>query len=334
MPTLIKRSNGIFYQVSYQTGRRIWRSTGVRTKPLALRAIEDGLDRSKPKRSITMAQFSAEFLDHARTNFAPTTVELYERAIKNFVRLVGDKPLRNYTSLDAERFKTLRAKEVSPVTLNIAFRSVKSFFQTAVRWNLIDKNPLCGVKQVKIPFQRPVYLSKDEFQRLMQVIHLPWLKNLSRFALSTMMRAGEIVNLRWDSIDLGRRLILVENTDTFRTKTTKPRSIPMNDWVFKFLSSKTMKTGYVFTLPCGRKILVRHASRMFKRAVRTAGLSDDIHLHSLRHTGASWLVQDGASIYAVQRILGHSSIQVTMGYSHLVSHELHGVINRIQVAAN
>jgi len=68
--------------------------------------------------------------------------------------------------------------------------------------------------------------------------------------------------------------------------------------------------------------------------VRKVGLPDTIHFHSLRHTGASWLVQDGVSIYAVQKILGHSSIQVTMGYSHLVSEELHGIVNMIRVVAN
>jgi integrase len=331
MSSLIRRPNGIYYQIINQGGKRIWRSTGARTHSAAIAAIHNGLERNTPKRCVTVSQFYVDFLLYARTNLAATTVDLYDRAVKNFIRLVGDRPLRDYTAQDVERFKSLRAREVGPITLNIGFRNVKAFFETAVKWQLIERNPFKGVKQVRVPPQRPTYLTKDDLKRVLAAIRVQWLKDIVCFAVSTMMRAGEIVNLRWEAVDVDRRLIQVENTDTFRIKTTKPRSIPMNGWVYQHLSSRKERTGYVFMLPCGRKATVRHASRTFKLAVRSAGLSEDVHFHSLRHTGASWLVQDGVSIFAVQKILGHSNIQVTMIYSHLSSSELHGAIDRIRI---
>jgi site-specific recombinase XerD len=261
-------------------------------------------------------------------------VELYKAAIKTFVRLLGDHLLRSYSALDIERFKTLRIREVSAVRVNIDFRTTKAFFQKAVSWGFLEKNPFGGVKQIKIPPRRPIYLTKEEFSRLIASIDLPWLKNLVQFAVSTMMRVGEIVNLSWDSVDLQRRLILVENTEEFRIKTTNPRSVPMNDWVFSFVATKANRTGFVFTLPSGHKITVRYASRKFKAYVRIARLPEEIHFHSLRHTGASWLVQDGVSIYAVQKLLGHSNISVTQIYSHLAASELHSAINKISVSCN
>jgi site-specific recombinase XerD len=75
-------------------------------------------------------------------------------------------------------------------------------------------------------------------------------------------------------------------------------------------------------------------SHRFKEYVRMAGLDERLHWHSLRHTFASWLVQDGVSLYAVQKLLGHSSVTVTEIYSHLQPEKLHDTVNRIQVSLN
>jgi integrase/recombinase XerD len=67
------------------------------------------------------------------------------------------------------------------------------------------------------------------------------------------------------------------------------------------------------------------------RAVRRSEVADkNLHFHSLRHTFASWLVQDGVSLYEVQKLLGHSSIAVTQVYSPLQPEQLHATVNRIR----
>jgi site-specific recombinase XerD len=79
----------------------------------------------------------------------------------------------------------------------------------------------------------------------------------------------------------------------------------------------------------------RWVSHKFKYYVYEARFSDDrLHFHSLRHTFASWLVQDGVSLYEVQKLLGHSSIAVTQVYSHLQPEQLHATVNRLKVGLN
>jgi len=73
---------------------------------------------------------------------------------------------------------------------------------------------------------------------------------------------------------------------------------------------------------------------LFKRCVRKAGLSDKPHFHSFRHTFATWLVQEGVSIYELQKLLGHRSISVTQIHSHLAASELHSAVNKISVSLN
>jgi integrase len=346
MSLLFRRSNGIYYLVTYHNGHRLWRSTGKRRRAEAEKFVRDSVLRpvsiTAPKATmpelppaevkpscVSFGEFIPQWRVYANTSFMPNTIRLYDSAFRDFVRLIGDKALNEYRAMDLEHFKAKRLSEVSSTKTNIDFATIKAFFNMAVKWDVLDKNPCSGVKLVKIPPQRPIYLTKEDFDKLTTSIKETWFREIVTFAVATMMRAGEIVNLTWDSIDLAKRVLLVENTDKFRLKTTQPRAIPMNEWVHKILSERASKTGYVFTFPDGRQTTVDCISGKFKKACRASGMSDKVHFHSLRHTGATWLVQSGAPIFAVQRILGHSDIKVTMRYAHLVTDELHDVVNKI-----
>jgi integrase len=231
--------------------------------------------------------------------------------------LIGDFPLEVYTSQMVEKFKILRLKKVSPVKVNIEFRTLRSAFNIAINWGLISENPFKRCKQIRVPQKRPVYLTQDEFHQLMSAIDLEWFNDVVRFAIATMMRAGEIVNLEWDSVDFDRRLIRVENTDQFRIKTHKSRAIPMDEMVFLMLKEIKRTCNKVFVFPDGRPVSVGYISSRFKKFARKAGLRNEIHFHSLRHTGATWLVQRDVPIYTVQQLLGHSRVDMTQIYSHL-----------------
>lgn len=77
-----------------------------------------------------------------------------------------------------------------------------------------------------------------------------------------------------------------------------------------------------------RRDTLTHA---FKKQVKAFGLSNDIHFHSLRHTFASWLVQDGVSLYQVDRLLGESDTKTTEIYAHLQPESMHDVVQRIPI---
>jgi len=147
------------------------------------------------------------------------------------------------------------------------------------------------------------------------------------------MRLGEILNLVWECIDFNRKIITIKNINGFITKSKKERVIPMNDILSKlflgrFESSKIQnKNNYIFYKVIGVKLNEDYVSKRFKRAVRSAGLSEDIHFHTLRHSFASNLIQRGASIYVVKELLGHESISTTQIYSHLQSENLTQAVN-------
>lgn len=334
MATLFRRSNGYYYLLTYVHGRRVWQSTGCKVQSEALKYIAE--QRRKPKESSTicLSQFQTQFLAFAETNFARSTVELYKSGFRKLGELIGDYPIAAYTPQMVEQFKTLRLHQVSPVKTNIDFRVLRAAFNTANRWGIIESNPFTKCKQVRVPPKRPVYLSPEEFRKILEVIDKGWFRDILRFAVSTMMRVGEIVNLKWSSVDLDRRLILVENTNEFSTKTHKIRAIPMDEWVSHMMKNKERKADLVFTHPDGQALTVGYVSSRFKKWVRKTEIGEEIHFHSLRHTGATWLVQKDVPIYSVQQILGHSRIEMTQIYSHLDVEHLRKPMEKILETLN
>jgi integrase len=336
MPSLFKRSNGIYYFSYTEDGNRKWRSTGQRYKPAALKellAFEQG--RKKPVSNVTLQTFIKDFLSYAAVTYAKKTLTVYTRALYHFADFIGDVLLASIIAKDIDLYRMQRIKQVSPVSVNIELRTLRAAFYTALRWGLLAENPFKKVPLVRIPEQQPTYLSKEEFQRLLSVVREPWLKEVFHIAVCTGLRRGELLNLRWKDVDFERRLLRIQSGENFRTKTGKRRTVPMSQAVHQLLLAKAQRSfsEYIFTLN-GRKVLEYFVSHKFKAYVRTAGLNGRLHFHSLRHTFATWLVQDGVNIYEVQKLLGHSSISVTQIYSHLVAAELHSAVERISVPMN
>lgn len=165
----------------------------------------------------------------------------------------------------------------------------------------------------------------------------PDFRDLVLVAVSTGMRQGELLALRWDWIDFARKVVTVKNTDDFTTKNGRSRVIPMTGAVCELLEARkqraTSETDLVFH-ELGRKMSRDFVSKTFKFYVIAAGLDERLHFHSLRHTFASWLATEGVSLYAIQKLLGHSSASVTQIYSHLQPEGLHNTVNRLGITFN
>jgi integrase/recombinase XerC len=336
LPTLFKRSNGIYYFAYEEKGRRRWRSTGERIKALARKVLadfEDGI--SQPRGRVLLSEFETEFLVYAQSEYRQSTVALYKRTLSYFRANVGDIWLRSITPREADLYKASRVENVSSATVNIELRTLRAAFYTALRWKLATENPFKNISLVPIPEQQPTYLSKDEFRKLLSVVSEGWLRELLVVAVSTGLRRGELINLTWKDIDFPRRLLYIHSKDNFRTKLGRRRSVPMGKAVFELLCerSRYRVSEYAFSAN-GRPLDKDWITRKFKWYAREAGLNEQLHFHSLRHTFATWLVQEGVSIYEVQKLLGHSNISVTQVYSHLAASELHSAVNKISVSLN
>jgi integrase len=186
------------------------------------------------------------------------------------------------------------------------------------------------------------YLTRGEFDAIAFHLNEPY-KTAAEVLVRTGMRFGEFAGLHWHRVDLvGGRVDVLETWDpasgTIKpyTKGKRRRWVPIGAKLRKVLEQQIDRIGdpaascelpHAGTVRCRSGLVVpapmggalddhNFGRRQWADAVALAGV-DHVRLHDLRHTYASWLVQDGVSIQEVQRILGHASIVTTMRYAHL-----------------
>lgn len=333
---LFKRSNGFWYVLYTLDGRTKWKSTNCKNRSDALKKLSelDALLKSKPK-PISFSSFIQDFLSYASVAYAKASCDIFRVALRNLQIISGDCRLTSLTYRHVDLYKAERLKSVSAASVNVELRALRTILNIAVRWNLLEANPFSRMQLVKIPETIPVFLTKDDYHKFMEVVGDHWSKDVFLFAVLTGMRRGEILNLKWGDVKLTERIAHIQSSLTYRVKAGKRRTIPLSDLAIKLLERRAMlsKSEFVFDMN-GEGIKGNCVAKRFKKFVRIAGLNEKLHFHSLRHTFATWLVQEKVSIYEVQKLLGHSDISVTQIYSHLVSNELHDAVNKISVAAD
>lgn len=327
--SLFKRKGGVWYIIYNLGGRVRWKSTGQKMKSDALKVLHDfeaHLQKKLP--SVLLSEFQNTLTKLYSNAISANTLRSYLLAMRSFQTVIGNKLLNHYTLREVESFKAKRLETCTPTTVNIEFRALRAAFNLAVKWQLLNENPFLQSSQVKTAEQLPTYLTREDFQKLLGATVEQVLKDVFLFAALTGLRLGEIINLKWQEVDLQRKLVTVGSA-SFQTKSGRVRVLPMGEDVYRMLLRRsTLSAGFVFHKN-GYQLQGSFVSHKFKAYVRAVGLSDAIHFHSLRHTNATWLVQSGCNIYQVQKLLGHSSVKTTEVYSHLTASELHEVVNKI-----
>ena len=307
-PFLSRRKNGVWYIVDEdRRGKRRWTTTHQKDRRAAERLLREYEGRKEETSNAPfLSKFTDEILDYTAATFAHKTMKLYRDALRALIDLVGDIPISMITTRDVDRYKSARVRRVKPITVNKELSTLKAAFNTAIRWGYIEANPFVGVTRLRIPESPPAFFTKDELRRVEEETRGHWLHDLIVMAVSTGMRAGELTNLTWPHVDLDRRVLRVANSANFQTKTGRSRIIPLNAHACDLLAEREERgEKYVLTMR-GRQIGKNWVSSAFKKVVRRLGLREELHFHSIRHTFASWLVQDGVSLYQVGAFITHS----------------------------
>ena len=272
---------------------------------------------SKPER---MGEARDAFLD-AKRHKAARTVEEYGKTLDRFTAHVGASTLvSNVTTKNVEAW--LDSTDAGNVTRHGYVRTLKVFLRWARKKGLTSTVATDGVRLRRLPRKHPRFLTQKEVDRIVTAVReeartAHWLADLIPFACHTGLRRSELVNLTWNAVDLDRRTLTVENTETFETKSGADRTVPLSDTAVSILErlATDADEGYVWTHSDGQ-IDPDYLSKAFKRYARKAGL-DDVHLHHTRHTACSWLAQRGVPIDAIRQFAGHSTVTVTEKYMHL-----------------
>ena len=173
------------------------------------------------------------------------------------------------------------------------------------------------------------FLTSEEVDRLVYCVKMsrnPMLRYIVPGLILTGARKQELLKSRWSDFDFDTKIWRIP-----MSKSGRARHVPISDALALLLESIPKTCEWVFANP---KTLKPFTSFFYSwdTARRQAGL-DDVRVHDLRHSFASFLVNNGRSLYEVQRILGHTQIKTTQRYAHLDQNSLLSAVNEITRAA-
>jgi integrase len=239
---------------------------------------------------------------------------------------IGGLPLELITPLILEQLKAdFLSRRMKAQTVTHILGLIKHVFNYLIGLGLFcGPNPANAVKMPKDDNWRQRFLSKKEADALLGEVkrRSKQVWQISLLSLSTGMRAGEILKLKGEHINLTTGTIRIVDP-----KGKKNRTVYLPDLALKMLTecqSQIVAGKLVFPGThggCGLSV-----SKTFSRAVAHLGLNDGVFdprdkivFHSLRHTFASWLVQKDQPLYVVGELLGHATLEMTKRYAHLNS---------------
>ncbi len=260
-------------------------------------------------RKILLRDFAHTYIeDYSKPNKRSWTRDV--TSLKHLLPFFGGKYLHEVTPLSIEQYKRSRMPEVSPRTINIELSCLRAMFNKAIVSGKTPENPVSQVKFLKEDDRRLRYLEENELEMFVGKCSSQ-LRPIVAMAFNTGMRKGEILNLKWDNVDLRRRIIYV-----LGTKTDEKREIPINSSLYTILVGleRSKKCDLVFPGKDGRPYI--DIRKGFMTALRKSGIIN-FRFHDLRHTFASQLVMRGVDLKTVQELLGHKSIEMTLRYAHL-----------------
>ncbi|WP_208856077.1 tyrosine-type recombinase/integrase [Chromobacterium subtsugae] len=215
-------------------------------------------------------------------------------------------------------------RAVSDATRNRYLAFASTLFNLAAdEWEWIEKAPV--FRKRKEPSRRIRWLKKEEASRLLAEL-APHLRSIVQFALATGLRHSNIIDLEWSQVNLVKRLAWVNPEDA---KAGKAIGVPLNDTATEVLIAQVGKhPRWVFTYR-GDK-LRQKAATGWKSALKRAGI-ENFRFHDLRHTWASWLVQEGVPLHIIQELGGWHSFEMVQRYAHLAPEHLRGHVTAIDV---
>lgn len=274
--------------------------------------------RERYSNSTTVVAFKYEYENYIKNNFSMSYLKSIKLSFDHLMNFFSEnKSLAELSIKNAEDFKNHLMKK-APLGYKIYLRNLKAAFNRAVDWHMIPSNPFIKIKISKHQQISPKFLKLHELNAVLKKTKSSVISDLFLFAFYTGCRPGEIIKLRWGNIDLNKRLITIGDKN-LTTKNRRSRVVPICNELFQGLNHRCNgKTNddFVFSKSNGFPFNRDYISRYFKKALRAAGLDEDLHLYNLRHSFASTLAGKGVPIIAVKDLLGHSSIVTTQIYSH------------------
>lgn len=301
--------------------RREWVEEYERRMLAELLAGTYGKEPDAEKEIPTFEKFSSDFIEsYVVPHNKPSEQENKRMHLRvHLLPFFGDKRLDAIGPADFDKYtaEKLRAK-LGHKTINMHLSTLRRALVLAQEWGLLEMvPPIRRLKEAKPEFR---FLDFDEADRLVEGAAPEW-RAMIVLGLKTGMRLGELLAVRWEDVDLQTGRVMVRRNyvrgKIGTPKSGKAREIPLSDEAIAALKKhRHLRGELVFCDEKGEFLSKGETKHPLWRACKKATI-ERIGWHVLRHTFASHLAMRGAPAKAIQELMGHSTIEMTMRYMHL-----------------
>ncbi len=240
------------------------------------------------------------------------------------------------THIEAHLHELFNAGQ-KPKTLNAQLRFIQSLFIFGKSQNYCRENPAEKIERYadNATAQAVKFWTKDEMTEILENVK-GYYRDAYEFIYHTGLRKEELIYLTWDDVELenGAPVIKIQAKEYapgrhWTPKSKQRRMIPLNKRAVEIIQNqqKSDTHNFVFRAPMGGQIHPDRFLETLKLGLKKIGL--DGNVHKIRHTFASHLVMKGVGIETISKLLGHSSIEMTMKYAHLAPDHLHKAIDML-----
>lgn len=315
---LYRRGRTIYWE-SWIDGKRYrrrigdvpWKIALDISRKMRIEIIEGNYGYGRRTKDLSFDEARQAFERWAEANKRPLSVRSYKEALRRLSETFTGKLLSEISPFAIESHRQRRIKAGVRVRVNRELSVLGNLFNRCREWKLFEgENPATSIKQTKEPRRRLRFLEPEEETLLLSKCGEPLRTMVLVGIYSGVRLRSEGLTLRWADIDFTRSLLTVQSA---WAKNGKSRTIPMNSRVREALERLPRKSEWVFTKPDGRPYT---AVGGFNRARKAAGLSD-VTVHTLRHTFATRLIENGVDLRTVQELGGWSNLKMLERYGHV-----------------
>lgn len=248
-------------------------------------------------------------------NYSPKTIQSYVGCIRQYVATKPDSPEK----VDLEHIKhfllgKMRAGASSRTT-NIYLHAIQFFYR-----QVLGTSCSIVIPYAKTPQSLPVVLSRTEIQTLLSTIKNPKHYVLVALTYGAGLRVSEVIALRVQDIDLNEKTLHIKQAKGQKDRITVIPQVLIRN--LQLLIGAKTKNDIVFASERGGLLTTRTAQKVFQNALQAAGITKKATFHSLRHSFATHLLENGTDVRYVQELLGHQSIRTTQRYTQVTNPNL------------
>lgn len=256
-------------------------------------------------------------------HFSQKTMKSYSFHVNKFLDFI-DKPIDEISKNDIKRYlETVK----DPLTARIAIAALKFFFLKVTRRNIFH-----GIEYPKRPFRLPTILTRDEILRMINNTTNPKHKLVIEFIYATGARVSEAVKMKINDILFEEGIVIIREG-----KGRKDRQVMLSEKlkteIKEFLKFQNPEGEYIFfnSLFPSKHISIKTAQIIVEKAAKMAGIKKDVSCHTLRHSFATHLLENGTDIRVIQRLLGHKKLETTTIYTKVSTQMLKNVKSPLDI---